>query len=78
MSDEFDPNLLPGHCLRELRHMAAMSGWLTRDYFEGDTVYRPIGEALQAAGHIEPGMRDNIRTWELTDAGRAWLARQEG
>jgi hypothetical protein len=78
MSDEFDPNLLPGHCLGELRRMASDGGWLTRGYFEGDNYYRTIGEALRAAGHIEHGTRDGLRTWEITAAGRAWLAAQEG
>jgi hypothetical protein len=74
MSDEFDPDLLPGHCLRELRFMAADHGYRFADCFEGDNGFTPIGQALHTAGMIEPGMRGRIRTWELTAAGRAWLA----
>jgi len=63
---------------RELAHIAAENGWLHYDYFDGDNYFRPIGEALHTAGMIEPGARDGIRTWELTAAGRAWLAAREG
>jgi hypothetical protein len=76
MPDPTDPHLLPGHCLRELRHIASGGGWLFADYFTGN--YEPIGDALLNAGHIEPGVRDGHPTCEITDAGRAWLAAQEG
>ncbi|GAA2623968.1 hypothetical protein GCM10010399_64160 [Dactylosporangium fulvum] len=62
---------------RHLRHVAAMGGWVTRLYFDRISENVPSRDLALAEKLIERGERDRIRTYELTDAGRAWLAGQE-
>lgn len=57
---------------RHLRHVAAMGGWTTRNYFDGISDHQPVRDTLLAAGLIEARMRGRIATYELTDAGWAW------
>lgn len=62
--------------LRELRHLAVNGGWVTAGYFDGHSERHQPRDVLLAAGHIEPGQRGRIHTYEVTAAGRAHLAAQ--
>jgi hypothetical protein len=59
------------------RQMAPQGGWLTADYVDmrDNAAAR---DAMLADGHIVRQDRGRIRAYEITDAGRAWLATQEG
>lgn len=58
--------------VRELRHMANLGGWVFANYFTGN--FEPIGAALLTAGYIKPGKLDGAAIYEITEAGRAYLA----
>ncbi|GAA0719215.1 hypothetical protein Drose_05550 [Dactylosporangium roseum] len=57
-----------------LRHVAAMGGWVTAAYFNRISEHKPVRDLAFTEGLIERGARGRIPTFELTDAGRAWLA----
>jgi hypothetical protein len=60
--------------LRLARQFAADGGWLTAGYVDmrDNTTAR---DAMVDDGHIVRRDRGNIRAYELTGAGRAWIAK---
>lgn len=56
------------------RHFRAMGGWLTAGYFNSTSADETAArDAMVADGHVTAAKRDRINTYELTDAGAAWL-----
>ena len=69
------PTLTDPAVLTLARHYAELGGWL--HVVTTDTLYPRANAVLVAAGYVTAGERGRSRTYELTPAGRAWLATQE-